>query len=65
MYTAYNAIHLSGIVHQKGCLNFHFCDVLVSNHKHMFLTKNLTTQNRHVELSKIVLTSKIWLHVPT
>ena len=29
------------------------------------LNKNLTTQNRHVGLSKTVLTSKIGLHVPT
>ena len=62
-YTAYNATHLSGIVHQKGWLNF--CNMLVSDRKHIFLNKNLTTQNRHVELSKTVLTSKIRLHVPT
>ena len=62
-YTAYNATHLSGIVHQKGWLNF--LNVLVSDRKHIFLNKNLTTQIKHVGLSKIVLTSKIRLYVPT
>ena len=52
-----NAIPLSVIVHQKEGLNFF--DVLVSDRKHFFLNKNLTTQNRHVELSKTILTSNI------
>ena len=56
-----NAILLSVIVHQKEGLNFF--DVLVSDRKHFFLNKNLTKQNRHVELSKTILTLNIRLHV--
>ena len=63
MDTVYIAMRLSGTVHQKGGLNFF--DLLVSDHKHIFNRQKLTTQNRHVELSKTILTSKIRLHVPT
>jgi len=48
-----NGIFLSVIVHQKEELNFF--DVLVSDRKHIFFNKNLTTQNRDVEHSKTIL----------
>ena len=51
-----NEILLSVILHQKEGLNFF--DVLVSDIKINVKDKNLTTQNRHVGMSKTVLTSK-------
>ena len=56
-----NEILLSVILHQKEGLNFF--DVLVSDCKHFFLNKNVTTQNRHVERAKTILTSNIRHHV--
>ena len=56
-----NEIPLSVILHQKEGLNLF--DVLVSDCKHFFLNKNLTTQNRHAELSKTILTSNTRLYV--
>ena len=55
------AILLTVIVNQKEGLNFFH--VLVSDRKRFFFNKNLTTQNRHVELPKTILTSNIRLHV--
>ena len=56
-----NEILLSVILHQKEGLNFF--DVLVSDRKYFFFNKNLTTQNRHDELSKTILTSNTRLNV--
>ena len=63
MNPGYNTILLSGIVYQKGGLNFF--DVFIRDHTDFLSDEHFTTQIRHIEQSKTVLTLKIRLHIPT